>query len=388
LRLTPDAFILPVLLLGPWLNILARHGLFALVVLAYMFSMLGFLNSKSFSRRHYVDQRSYILLLLIMLSIVMSFSYHVFVQGLGYQQGGFLIFSKFYSTIFLFMFFWLIVYLSGIDLRKKLNFLTKYFFWVSFLNILWGGVVIYFELPRSWEILHHPDYADGSGRPFGLTGNAAVNGTVLVLLYLMLARNKEKEGGILSIKWFLILAIGIIIQKSGTGLIALFIAGMYQLKQYSPKLLYLLMILFPIVYFLVYLLPESELFYRISPRYIVYNISYYVGNVYAFSNMEVTFMDILFGKAVSLGEKVFTTDFGPLFIFNQMGLLFFLFVSLFLLRIAMHSNLKADKYIIFIVFLAGVHYQALFFLSSSFLFSLYAIHVITTRKNYNRVLPH
>ena len=118
-------------------------------------------------------------------------------------------------------------------------------------------------------------------------------------------------------------------------------------------------------------------------------------NGVSFFNLDLSFMEIMFGKALALGDKslstglkLLSTDFGPLYIFNQMGLLFFIFLTLFLLRIAMYSHLKADKYIIFIVFLSGIHYQALFFLSSSFLFSLYAIHVITTRKNYNRVLPH
>jgi len=371
----------PLILMGPWLNILARHELFYLVMMAFGLSILTFLTFNKKHTKKIPINGLFLLLLLIIISVFYSLSYHILDIGLVVREGGFFTFTLFYSRLFMFILFWLGLYLCGFNIKKNLRFLASYYFFISFINIMWGGIVLYFELPRNWELLYHSNYADGSGRPFGLTGNAAVNGTTLVLAYLMLARNHEKRGSIFSIKLFLMLAVGVIVQKSGTGLAVFFLAGIYQFRMYSYKLFYFFCALFPVMYLLFYLMPESLLFYRISPRYIYYNISYYAKNVSIFFDLDIDIFDILFGKAVALGDGILTTDFGPLFIFNQMGLFFFLFMTLFLFKIALVSNTKADKYIISVVFFSGIHYQSLFFLSTSFLFSLYVANIITMKKS-------
>jgi len=370
----------PLLIIGPFLNILARHNIFEIVVVVSLISLFILFNIKSYFIKKYIDKLSLILIGLIIFSIISSIIYHFYKIGMDTKEGAFLDYALFYSTLFILILFWVGTYLCGSNINDKFIVYAKYFFWISFINIIWGGVVLYFDFPRSWELMQHDNYKDGSGRPFGLTGNAAVNGATLAMVYLMIARGEERKGSLFCVKYLLMLTIGIVVQKSGTGLAVYFLVLIYQTRMYSKKLFYSLAAAFPYIYLVFYLMPESLLFYRISPRYIVYNYNYYHGNVVKFFDLNLSVLDVFFGKAVALGDKVITSDFGPLFMFNQMGLFYFVFLTIFLLRLTFLSDVKADKYIILIVFLAGIHYQAIFFLSTSFLFSLYVVNLMASKK--------
>jgi len=139
------------------------------------------------------------------------------------------------------------------------------------------------------------------------------------------------------------------------------------------------------VVFLLGILYELESFRRVSIDYILHVYMWLEINVMVFWSFDMSIFDWLFGKADPLGTGSMSTDFGALYIANQMGLLFFVFVTLLFLRVAFRLKLLVDKFIMFIIFLTGFHYQAVFFLSSSVIFSMYIVVVLSEMK-FNRML--
>jgi hypothetical protein len=383
MRMSIGAAIFPIILIGPWVNILVRHGYLDLIVVAFGLSVLLLLlwSVAIVHRRSFVDKVGLLLLSAIVLCFVSSVIYHVFNIGFIAQEGGYLTFSRFYGTLVLLLLFWLVAQVVGSRLEHRVYWFSLYFFVVGFLNIAWGGVVEILELPRSWELMQHADYSDGVGRPFGLTGNAAVNSTMLVVSYLIMVRSKAKENISLHWKWFFLLCLGVVIQQSGSGMGALLIAVIYHLREVPLRVKLMVLAVIPIVA-IFGTMYELEAFRRISPDYILHIYTWLHKNVMIYLNFDLSLLDLLLGKAVPLGARVLTTDFGALYIINQMGLLFFSFLTLLLLRVAFRSGMPVDRYIVFIVFLTGIHYQAIFFLSSAVIFSMYII-VVLADKNLN-----
>jgi len=387
MKISINNSVMPVLVLGPWANILIRHGYIALMAGAFIFSLFLFLFSTEFNKKYKLDKVGMVLLGIVLVTISASILYHILVIGVERQQDGYVTFVRFYGTLFFLTAYWLVALFFGVDLKKQFYWFASYYFILSLLNIIWGGVVDIFELSRTLEFMQHPNYFDGAGRPYGLTGNAAVNSTMLVITYLVMERAKSEKGESLSWIWFVALFAGVMVQNSGSGMIALLIAAMYKIKNMPIELkLFSLMAIFIVL--LVGTLLDLDMLYRISPRYFVHNYLVNAGNVVTFAYMNLSFMDMLFGKAISLGEQLITTDFGPLFILNQMGLVFFLCVTFLLLRTGFRSGFSTDKYIIFIVFVAGIHYQAIYFLSSSIIFSMYIIVVLSGSVSVKRKIQN
>ena len=374
-RIKQIIFFLPALALTPWVNILTRHGYLYIILIS--FSIPIFITLFNLNRKIYFDRQATIYLCCSLLFLIFSFIYHYLNLGFDSSNGGWLNFFHFYGALVILCFFWLQLLFVKTNTEKILYYFAFYFFIVSFANILLGGIVDFFSLSRNLELMHHPNYYDGTGRPYGLTGNAAVNSTMLVVAYLLIVRGSLIRNTKLSFVWFACCVLGVIIQKSGSGGAALMITLLYHLLNFPAGRKKIALILLPLFLFILMLL-EFEFFRRASPTYILHILSIFQLNFEIFMNMDKNLMDFLFGLAFPLGIAnsdgyILHTDFGLLFLINQMGLMYFIFINLLILRVFFKSNITIDKVIIFIVLLMGLHYQIIYFLSSSIFFSMYMV---------------
>ena len=380
LTLNSNNLLYPVLIISPWVNILIRHGFLIEVIAVFLIFIFLLILKNPSGKRTNTDVIGLSCILLLIFSAMCSLLYHLSIFGLTYENGNYLNFFHFYTGLTLLLGFWFIALSFGINIHNKIYWFAYYFFIVSIINIFWGGIVDVMGLPRSWELMQHENYFDGSGRPFGLTGNASVNSTMLAICYLIMVRSKYVQSIRMKSFWFLLLFAGVVIQKSGSGMASLLIVIFYHMTYVRLIIKLKIFIALLIMLYLGFFYSLTA-FYKISFHYVMHIYSWLEKNFITFWNFEFTILDLLFGKAVALGETSLTTDFGALFIFNQMGIIYFSFMTLLLLRIAFRSKLMVDKFIIFIVFLTGFHYQVIFFLSSSIIFSMYMVAILSERKN-------
>ena len=384
MRLATNNLIFFSILISPWINVLIRHGFLKVVITSFALTLIMLALKNPLGKKTNIDTYGLAYIVLALFSVLFSFLYHFYSIGLTPQEGGYLTFIHFYGALIILLVYWLLILYFSVELESKLYWFARYFFIVSIANILWGFFVDIADLPRSLEIMQHPEYTDGAGRPFGLTGNAAVNSTMLVVCYLIMVREKLKKDMNIGWKWFILLCAGIVVQKSGSGLAALVIAAMYH-AMFFPLMVRIKVFIMAVVFFFIGFLYELEAFRRVSIDYMLHIYMWLEINVISFLSLEMSIFDWLFGKAEPLGTGVMTTDFGALYMVNQMGLLFFIFVTLLFLRVAFRLKLLVDKFIMFIIFLTGFHYQSVFFLSSSAIFSMYMV-VVLSEVKFNRIL--
>jgi hypothetical protein len=369
-------FFIPALIIAPWANIATRHGYTYILILAFITPV--FVTISNFDKKIYFDKQGKSYLIFALSSLIVSFFYHYFIFGFDTSNGGYLNFLHFYGILIILCFFWLQVLLINKNKEKILYQFALYFFVIGLINIFSYTIVDVFNLSRSFELMQHFDYYDGaSGRPLGITGNAAVNSTMLVIAYLLMVRGSAILNTKLSYAWLICCTLGVIIQKSGSGAASLAIAFLYHFSTLSIGRKKLAYILIPILFSLMSFF-EFEAVRRASPDYIYHIYTWFEKNTYIYISLDKSLMDVFFGLANPLGKEVsegvqLSTDFGTLYMINQVGLIFFISVSLLLFRIAFRSKEKIDKVIIFIVLATGLHYQIIFFLSSSILFSMYIV---------------
>ena len=375
-RFPTNNLIFFIIIIAPWVNVLSRHGFLKIVIACFVLIPIILMLKNPLVKKANIDTAGLTFIVLAFFSALLSFSYHFYLMGLAPEEGGYIIFFPFYTALIILLVYWLLILHFDVKLESKLYWFARYFFIVSVANILWGGFVDIAELPRSLEIMQHSEYTDGAGRPFGLTGNAAVNSVMLVVCYLLMVREKLKENINIGWKWFVLLCAGVIVQKSGSGLAALVITVVYH-AMFLPLIARIKVFIMGFVVFLLGILYELESFRRVSIDYILHVYMWLEINVMVFWSFDMSIFDWLFGKADPLGTGSMSTDFGALYIANQMGLLFFVFVTLLFLRVAFRLKLLVDKFIMFIIFLTGFHYQAVFFLSSSVIFSMYIVVVLS-----------
>ena len=86
-RLTANSLIFPVIIIGPWINILIRHGyLIAVIAVFFLAAFLLILVNNS-ARKTNIDAVGLVYLGLNILSALFSFLYHYYTIGLIPQEG-------------------------------------------------------------------------------------------------------------------------------------------------------------------------------------------------------------------------------------------------------------------------------------------------------------
>lgn len=390
-RINKISLMFPFLVIAPGVHLLTQYGLG--FVLALFFIFIIFINLAP-SQRDVVslDSISALILFAVIGFSILSVMHYVFFSGdqidwFLLNVGSAIGYKRYYSVLFVLTVYWLFVGALGLNLKKCLYIISKYYFFLSLLTILWGGLVIAMGWSRFWEPMYLVESAS-PGRAAGLTGNAAVNGVSFVVSYLILLRYPTGIAHRFPKALYALLVVGVVTQMSGSGMASLIIASIVKLRMDTPSLLKKMILIFlGLVAFTIGTLYSVQAIRRVSTTYILYILSVFFQNIDLFFSFQLSPLDYIFGKAVPLKYSGLTSDFGPLFLLNIMGIPYLILINLFLVRVAFVSRNIIDWGIFAIVFITGFHYMAIFTLAVSILYSLYMASIILKTRSVNESDP-
>lgn len=222
-------------------------------------------------------------------------------------------------------------------------------------------------------------------RPFGLFGQPSVNSTLLCFFYIFynsLDINKRREKDYL----FVIVTIGILMQRSGSGFISYFFVLLLKygmpnrnmIQKVSKKLIYLSLLLL-VVFVWIVLSNKVE---KISLNYML--------ELAEFSNEELwlPYLASLKNPAYlyfGIPETDLSIDLGPLFIIARVGLLFFIFLTIIFLYLFKNAKQVSMKLAIIMLLIGNLHYPVMFYFVMNFIwfFIVYHILVVKYEKGYS-----
>jgi hypothetical protein len=253
--------------------------------------------------------------------------------------------------------------------RFNFNNIASFFFWICFLTIFLEFVLVNF-LGISKSVfpaarLDSPVYMAnifGFHRPFGLTGQASVNGCLLILSYLLV-----HEFNIHRLYHSLLALIGIIMTISGqailVGIITIFLLNTDKLNASIPIKLFLL----SIASALLFIFLKTDFFFKISWDYLMRFI-------FEWSNIE----NVLF---ILTPSQWFLGTLGDIFIQAGKTSEFYLITSIFLWGLfftsifwifnwLLLSKSRYAKTWFVVIFISSLHYPTIFFIEAQIIIAL------------------
>jgi len=384
-RLNKIALISPFFLIAPGVHLLTQSGFGFLLALALAFVI--FLNLASPRQGIvFLDKTALLIIMAALTFSILSILYHIFFSNVqmdffGLNTGSTIGYKRYYTLLLVLTVYWVTVGGFGLDLNKCLYMMSQCYFILGLVTIVWGGIVLAMHWPRSWEPMYLKE-AMAPGRPTGLTGNPAFNAVSFVISYLMLLKFPSGIANRFPRALYSFLVLGVIVQMSGSGIISLIIASIAKFKKNNLSFLkVIILILIGLLVFAIGSYYSLEAFRRGSFKYIFHILLVFKANIGTFHLFQSSLFDLLLGKGIALGQVAgFTSDFGPLFMLNIMGIPYLLLVYLFQIRVALIASNAIDWGILAIVILTGLHYMAVFTLSVSILYSLYMASIILKQR--------
>ena len=182
--------------------------------------------------------------------------------------------------------FYVLSYNPRVFAEKYWNKLLRFYILVFSLSIMIDYYILHSALDISLQPMYREDDWSYFTRPFGITGQPSVNSVLLVFFYaLLLSRGSFDESKL----FFLLMVIGVLLQGSGSGFIALFILLNVMFVSFNWFIrvfcyFFSLLLMFQLV-------QQFKLFNKISFEYIsrlidvFFNFDYFCH--YAFGNLEI-----------------------------------------------------------------------------------------------------
>lgn len=213
-------------------------------------------------------------------------------------------------------------------------------------------------------------------RPFGIFGQPSVNSTLLCFFYIFyhslnLSKNKEKDS------LFIIVTIGVLIQRSGSGFISYFFVLLLKyglpnkdMIRKVPRKLILLGAFLLIVFIGIVLSNKVE---KISLNYMLElaDFSYEELWIPYLASLKSTSC-IYFG----IPETDLSIDLGPLFIIARVGVLFFIFLTFIFVYLFKKSKQISMKLAIIMLLIGNLHYPVMFYFVMNFIWFFIIYHIL------------
>jgi hypothetical protein len=258
--------------------------------------------------------------------------------------------------------FYIVSYNPRVFAEKYWSKLLRFYILVFSLSIIIDYFILHSALDISLQPMYREDARSYVTRPFGITGQPSVNSVLLVFFYaLLLSRGSFVESKL----FFLFMVIGVLLQGSGSGFIALLMLlivmfgsfhWLIRVFIYSSGLL--------IVFQLV---QEFKLFDKITAEYIsamIFVFTLQIDDWVVLVNESYPILSVLFG-GVSSG-----IDFGPLYFLSNVGLVYSILFLMLIIASALKAKDRYEKSAFLILLIGNLHYPVMFYAVMAFVLPL------------------
>ena len=260
---------------------------------------------------------------------------------------------RFFGLFIPVLLFYILSYNPRVFTEKYWDKVLRFYILVFSLSIM----IDYFILHSALDISLQPMYREADWsyvtRPFGITGQPSVNSVLLVFFYaLLLSRGSFDESKL----FFLFMVIGVLLQGSGSGYIALLILLNVMFMSFNR---FIGIFVYPFGLLLMLLLvQQSKLFYKISFEYISTIIDIFRWQIDDWIILVKESEPII---SVLLGGVSSGIDFGPLYFMSNVGLIYSIFFLIFIVTSAAKAKERYEKWAFLILLVGNLHYPVMFY---------------------------
>lgn len=272
---------------------------------------------------------------------------------------------RFFGLFIPVLLFYIMSYNPKVFVEKYLDKLLRYYILVFSLSILIDYFILHSALDISLQLMYREEDWTYITRPFGITGQPSVNSVLLVFFYaLLLSRGSFDKSKL----FFFFMVIGVLLQGSGSGFIALFIllnAIIMSFNWFIRVVVYscsLLVVFQPVIKF--------KLFEKISIEYISSMIDVFIKQtndwiILLKTSEHVPIISLLLGGVSS------AIDFGPLYFMSNMGLIYSIFFLILIVVSTVKAKERYEKWAFLILLVGNLHYPVMFYLIMVFFLPLF-----------------
>lgn len=355
------------LLIVPFFNIIGKNfgsGFVMAFVLCYLIVTTFLFKSKKIS----AHWSSLLLYLGVCITCLLISEVHS-VLNLGSSNN---VPIRFFGLSIFVLVFYIYFYNPNVFADRYLDKLLRFYICIFSLSITVDFIILHSSLDISLQPMYGKEDWSYFSRPFGITGQPSVNSILLVFFYALLSsRNKFKKIKIS----FIFMLIGIVLQGSGSGFIALLML-LASMANNSGKLTKVL-VFSCFGYISIALVQNIKTFDKISFEYIsgiTQVFMWQIDDWILLVQKSYPFLSLFFGGVSS------DIDFGPLYFVSNVGLIYFtLYLSLIFIIIWNAKN-NRQRLAIYILLVGNLHYPVMFYQISTIFLPL-IIHYILASMN-------
>ncbi|MAV94314.1 MAG: hypothetical protein CMA31_01335 [Euryarchaeota archaeon] len=269
---------------------------------------------------------------------------------------------RFFGMFIPVLLFYILSYNPRVFVEKYWDKLLRFYILVFSLSIMIDFYILHSALDISLQPMYREEDWSYFTRPFGITGQPSVNSVLLVFFYtLLLSRGSFNENKL----FFLFMVIGVLLQGSGSGFIALLILlnvmfmsfnWFIRIFVYSCGLL-----------LVVQLVLQLELFEKISVEYISGITNVFISQTDDWVILVKKSEPII---SVLLGGVSSGIDFGPLYFMSNVGLIYLIIFLIFIVMSALKAKERYEKSAFLILLIGNLHYPVMFYAVTTFILPL------------------
>ena len=260
---------------------------------------------------------------------------------------------RFFGLFIPILLFYILSYNPRVFFEKYWDKLLRFYILAFSLSIMIDYYILHSALDISLQPMYSKEALSYVTRPFGITGQPSVNSVLLVFFYaLLLSRGSFVESKL----FFMFMVIGVLLQGSGSGFIALFILLNVMFMSFNwPFRIFV----YPFGLLLMFqLFEQSKFFDKISFEYISTIIDIFRSQIDDWIILVEKSEPII---SVLLGGVSSAIDFGPLYFMSNVGLIYVIFFLIFIVTSAVKAKERYERSAFLILLVGNLHYPVMFY---------------------------
>jgi len=260
---------------------------------------------------------------------------------------------RFFGLFIPVLLFYILSYNPRVFAEKYWDKLLRFYILVFSLSIIIDYFILHSALDISLQPMYHEEDFSYVTRPFGITGQPSVNSVLLVFFYaLLLSRGSFDKSKL----FFLFMVIGVLLQGSGSGFVALLTLLYVMFMSFNRVIK---VFVYSCGLLLVFLLVKQfKFFNKISVEYISKMIDVFIWQIDDWIILVTKYEPI---KSVLLGGVSSAIDFGPLYFMSNVGLIYSIFFLILIVISAVKAKERYEKSAFLILLIGNLHYPVMFY---------------------------
>lgn len=260
---------------------------------------------------------------------------------------------RFFGLFIPVLLFYILSYNPRVFFEKYWDKLLRFYILAFSFSIIIDFYILHSALDISLQPMYSKEAWSYVTRPFGITGQPSVNSVLLVFFYaLLLSRGSFAESKL----FFLFTAIGVLLQGSGSGFIALLILLNVMFMSFNR---FIRIFVYSSGLLLVPLLVQQyKLFNKITVEYISIIIDVFMWQIDDWIILLEKSEPII---SVLLGGVSSGIDFGPLYFMSNVGLIYSIVFLIFIIMSAVKAKERYERSAFLILLIGNLHYPVMFY---------------------------